>query len=232
MDTLDRKKIVDKVIKLLALSENNSNTPEAIAARDKAADLMAKYEISISKETLEFETFVRGAGEVTFYKYDTILLNSLSKFNNVVYISHKTSQNKGSSIFVGRKSDVKSNDYMIFVVYSQRDKKWKEFRKEYKSKFSEAPNSSVRADWLKGFSFGIAEKLRELSAMKNTKIQEYGLVVVPLYNQILEEYKKTSTLRNSRSRKLSYNVHGYNAGKSTQINRGVESQQTVKAIGN
>jgi hypothetical protein len=236
MEITDRRKIIDKVVKLLALSENNSCTAEAKAAKDKAAELMAKFDISVSEENsdLKFETHKRTITSKAPYKHDKILLNVISRFNGIVYLSQE-GRTKGANIFVGRRCDVESNDYMMFVVLSQRETKWKEFRKEFKAKHKFSPDKSFRANWLNGFSLGVQAKLRELNEYKKIKIQEYeqkhGLVVVSLYDQAMNEYTKTSKIKYSKSRGISYNDAGFNAGKSTQIHKGVKQEQTTKMIG-
>jgi hypothetical protein len=158
-----------------------------------------------------------------------MLYHALSKFNGVVYLSQSSINGKGSNIFVGRRCDIEANDYMMWIVLTQRKAKWKEHRIEYKSKLSASPSSSERASWLNGFSLGVQDKLRELTKFKETKIQEYGIVVVPLYDQALSEYKKDQKIKYSKSRKFSYSQSGFDAGKSTQIHKGVKSEK-VKMI--
>lgn len=224
---MDRKQILDKVIKLLALSENNTYTPEAKAAKEKAAELMAKYDISIMdcKESPVFATKEEFLNRKTAIKYDALLYTTVSVFNGVSYIQ-KQSHFKGSNIFVGREVDLESNEYMIGIIIQQRTAKWKEF-------ISDKPgiSSTIRHKWMKGFCFGLSAKLRELTEIKKKKIQEYGLVPLDLHEQALDDYKKQdSSVKTSSGRTYKYLGSGFAAGKETSIHKGLGEKSKTKLI--
>ncbi len=223
---MDRKTILDKVIKLLALSKNNSNTPEANSAKEKAADLMAKYDISIleCKDAPVFITKKEQLNRKQAIRYDAMLYNVVSQFNGVSYIVEQ-SYAKGKNTFVGREADLISYEYMIRIIIQQRTAKWKEY-------ISDKPGvkSSVRHKWMRGFCLGLSSKLKELTKMKEKKIKEYGLVPMSLHLQALAEYNKDNDTKTTRGKAMSFLASGFEAGKKTHIHKGLSSKSKTKLI--
>lgn len=231
---MDKKTIIDKVVKLLALSENNSNTAEAKSAKDMAAKLMAKHDISIieAKEKPVFNTFNRVLTRLYPIDYDSSLIQVISSFNGVAYLIRRginRGPNKcpGSNIFCGSDSDMEVNDYMLEVVFQQRLSAWKKHNKEHGPGLPE----KYKKRWMFGFMFGIRDKLDELTKMKENKIQEHGLVPVDQSEQALEEYKKNQDVKQTKSRPKSYSKEGYDSGKNAHIHKGLCKQSDTKMIG-
>jgi len=227
---MTRKNVLDKILKLLALSKNNSETHEAKAAKAKAAELMAQYDIKIA-EAEEKPLFTEqevGIKSKTPQKYDVSLRSAIANFNGVALIT-KNSVSGGAYLYVGRSADIEQTLYMSDVIYGQRDMKWKEYLKSL-PKLTVSQRGKERRLWRTGFAFGIREKLQELTEMKNAHINERGLTIVPLNVQALKEFQKNNRLRYSRSRGSSYSDAGFQAGKSTSIHRGVTKQSSIKRL--
>ncbi|RLI66175.1 MAG: hypothetical protein DRO88_02595 [Promethearchaeia archaeon] len=227
---MTRKNVLDKILKLLALSKNNSETHEAKAAKAKAAKLMAQFDIKIA-EAEEKPLFTEqevGIKSKNPQKYDTTLRSSIANFNGVALIMRKL--HSGSAyLYVGRTVDIEQALYMSDIIYRQRDIKWKEYLKSL-PKLTTSQRGKERRLWRAGFALGIREKLKELTEMKNTHIQERGLTIVPLNVQALREFKKNNRLQYSRSRGSSYSDAGFQAGKSTSIHKGVSKQSSIKRL--
>jgi len=231
---MERKQIIDKVVKLMALSENNSNSAEAKAAKNMAAKLMAKHDISVieAKEKPQFGENQRMLARKNHKKEDTILFNCIAEFNGVCLLTHKGNKFfKASYIFVGRAQDIEGSDYMIDVVLQQREYAWKKYLKANKKRLEGTTQGKERGLWMYGFGFGVRAKLEELTRMKNQKVQEYGLVPVSLKDQALAEYQKDHQIKDSKSKITRYNPAGFNSGKDVHIHKGVSKQTSTKQIG-
>lgn len=226
-----KQKILDKVIKLLTLAEGTSFTEESATARNMAAELMARYDIQEADTQTESE-FIEDTKDLTrkkLKKAEVILINSISIFNGVAFIRQEWGV-KGKITFVGKQSDLDCNEYMLDIIRTQRTQMWKNHISRID--LTKSQMKKERELWMKGFSYGIASKLRELRTAKDTKIQEWGLVVVDKYNQALSEYEKENECTTSKSRPSYYSKAGYNSGKDASIHRGVNhSQSNTRQIG-
>jgi hypothetical protein len=222
---LEKQKIIDKVVKLLALSEGTDQGPEAESAKSKAASLMAEYDINImqAKEKPEFSTINEQLTRKAPKKYERILVNTISIFNGVSYIVCTGGGKAGVNTFVGTDNDLSCNEYMIDIVKQQRTHTWKKFLSEYKAQRGSSPSKSDRNKWFMGFSFGISSKLMNLTKMKNDKIQEYGLVPVSASDAALSHYKKDSEVGKIKSKPSVYNREGFTAGKNAHIHKGIDN---------
>lgn len=230
----EKQKIIDKVTKLLALSENNSNTPEAEAARNKAASLMAQYDISIiqAQEKPQFDVLENVLTRIKPIKYDSVLIRIVASFNQVEYlIQHGSYGDRGKNIFIGRQQDIESLNYMLAVLFQQRKVSWKKHLSEFKQIHNRPPKEKEKVAWMMGFAFGIRSKLDNIVEIKEARIEEKGLVPLNLKDQALAEYEKNhGGVRTSKGKPISYSRDGYDAGKAAHINKGVETQNGVKQI--
>jgi len=229
---MDKKKLIDKVVKLLALSENNSETAEAKSAKEMAAKLMAKHDISYieTREKPDFKTFNKVLTRLYPIKYDSTLINVISSFNGVGYFIRRglnRGPNKcpGANIFCGREANIQANDYMLEIVFQQRQSAWKRYLEEYKEKWSLSPKEKDKKEWMFGFMFGVQDKLKSLTKMKDQKVQEYGLVPVDESKQAIDFYTADNDVRKTKSRSIGYNSDGREAGKNVSINKGIKTQK-------
>lgn len=224
---MDRKKVIDKVIKLLALSNNNPNEAEAKSAANMAAELMAKYDIEVmetkEKDREGFETFNRLLKRKKPIPFDVQLINIISRFNGVAYLIQNSYVSVGRYIFVGRKADVEINDYMIDLVMSQRSNAWKKYLKQFRELYGRAPKTGEQANWMKSYASGVYSKLNAIENEKNKKVQEYGLVPVNSADAALKHFTKDRETKTSRSRGHKFVQDGYSAGLSTNINAGLNN---------
>ena len=231
--TPERQKIMDKVIKLLAMAEGTSHAEEADTARNLAAELMAKYDISIMEATKvsSFETVEQELTRLSPIKYDAILINIISRFNGVAYIqSDGWGQFRGKNIFVGTMVDIECNGYMIDILMQQRNYGWKQHLASFKLMTGRKPKDADKNAWFNGFAFGVRAKLVELTALKDSKIVEYGLVPVNKSDLALAEHKKNHNSKTSKGRKTSYNQAGFEAGKNASVHKGIVQDSKTKFI--
>lgn len=227
---MDRKAIIDKVVKLLALSNNNPNQAEAESAKKMATKLMAQYDISVieAKEKPTFENDKRYLKRKNHIPYDTNLINIISYFNGVSLL--RGTGITAYYIYVGRKEDIQTNDYMMDIIFNQRKVEWTKFRKRIKESYGVAPSITEQKSWMDNFALGVDSKLQELTIEKEEQVQEYGLVPVKMADQALADYKKDNKTKEGRKRNIRYNGDGYEAGKNVSINKGIETQSKVHKL--
>lgn len=222
---MDKKKIIDKVIKLMALGSNNPSSAEALSAEAMAAKLMADYDIKASeveKDDKKFFTEERMLGRKKIVGYNAMLYDVVSRFNGVAFLSKESIFGKGKIMFIGRKADIEVNDYMLDIVFSQRKKHWDEYRKKYKSLFGESPREKIRSDWSKNFAWGVGEKLKRITLEKNSIVEERGLVPINNRDQALKEFQEHTEVKTNRGVKGTNTIDGFRAGLSVNINKGVK----------
>jgi len=130
------KKVIDKIVKLMALADNNPNAQEAQSAKEMAGRLMAKYDISIQmlsdNEKAPFEIDPVVLKRKSLRGFDTMLYKIISDFNGVGYIVQNGNKYINAKYyFIGSRSDIEANQYMIDIILRQRSSKWKEYLKLY-----------------------------------------------------------------------------------------------------
>ncbi|MCR3758455.1 DUF2786 domain-containing protein [Clostridium felsineum] len=181
MDT----KIIEKIQKLLSLSES-SNEHEAEVAMLKAQELLAKYKLSI-KEVKEYKSYDSKIQEkvtdVTFTKakWKAQLAKVISE-NFGCYVYYKR-RRINTIVFFGREEDVivcnLVLNYAVDSVYS--------VVKKLKYQYSKNGYSTrgIENDYSLGFIDGLEEKFEE----QKRNNQEWGLVLVK-DKEVVEAHEK------------------------------------------
>ncbi len=227
----ERMKLIDKVIKLLALADGTNHTAEAESAKRMAAELMAKNNLELSDLVQKEGTFTvdrRKHSQNSPARFETMLINVIAKFNNVCLITQDNWRDKMTLSYIGRSCDIEATLYMIDIVLRQRMVAWKKYRKEYETaygiKLTKGPTYTA---WHNGFSVGVRSKLDELAAMSTSKIQEWGLVPVDGSKQALAWYHQHhGETRPGRATKMKVSEAGKNAGKNVSIHKGLDTEKT------
>lgn len=230
--TNDRTKLIDKVVKLLALAEGTNHSAEAETAKRMAVELMAKHNISLA-DAVSPESLTRFVVRLNTNKpptFDFILLGQIAKFNGVALI-----QTHRRYTFVGSQADIEATLYMRDIILRQRKVAYDKWRQDYyhRTGISVVRNQTPRQwlAWHNGFTTGVTHKLHELTQLATQKVQEWGLVPVEPYKVALAHYEEQSgktTVIGKKRRGGS--AAGYEAGKNVNINKGIEAQQGVKKL--
>ena len=231
------KKIIDKIVKLMALSDNNPNEAEALSAKNMAGKLMAEHDIDIQMlsdaEKPEFETEEVTLKRKSLRKFDVMLYNHISRFNEVGYVIQDGNKYcPAKYFFIGSKSAIEANQYMVDIIIKQRNAKWKEHAKNYYVTIK--PKAKQKHDWMKGFAMGIGVKISEMNKARSEVVKKWegekGLVVVSRRKQALAFFEEQNgKLGKSRKGKgVSIDYHGYQAGKETNFYKGIKASDSEK----
>lgn len=213
----DKKQVIDKIKKILALAENNPNENEAVAAAMKAQALMAKFHIEekeLGEEVTEnnidsLECVVNGKSQ----KWRIQLASVLAKnFRCKLFLT------SGNVTFYGYDEDVKICSEVFYSLYKigvkLSDKKKREMRKEY------GTATGVRNTFCLGFVRGIQSELeKQCTAL---------MIVVPKevtdgFDEMVNNGNwktKNSGLRISSDSRI-YN-EGFQSGKEAMRSKAIE----------
>lgn len=199
----NKKQIIEKIKKIMALAENNPNENEAIAAAMKAQRLMAEYHIEekeLGEEITEskidsMECVVSGKTQ----KWKLQLAVMLAKnFRCKIYL------NNNNVVFYGYEEDVKICSEVFYSLYRIGVKLSDKLKRETRQQTGTA--KGIRNTFCVGFVAGIKSELeKQCTAL---------MIVVP--KEVNEEYNKMSTRMNfvnkSTAVKLGADRNVYNKG--------------------
>lgn len=227
---MDKKKIMDKVAKLLALSQGTNHSPEADSARERASDLMAKYDIKAIEQPKPYGEQTQQLKRIKPIKYDSMLIDIVCRFNGVCLVTQEGYGSiKGAFIYVGMEVDIVASRYMVDILTAQRSSAWRSYREEKKGE-GYSLKQKHQIQWYQGYALGVRDKMAELTRLKEAKVQEYGLVPVNHREQALREYKENNNVKEEKQKGVSYNSDGREAGRNAHIHKGVEDKSSVALI--
>ena len=214
--TPERQKLIDQITKLMAVADGTNHSAEADSFREKAAELMAKHNLSYTdmKTQDDYQIVDEKSGRGTLATYETSLLHALADINGVGLLLYGNDYR-----FVGRPSDIEAFRYMKEIVYGQRTLAWRAY---YPVKWGKHPGAKHLNQWKNGFALGVRSKVRQMMKAADTKTQQWGLVPVDPAKMALkwfDENMQKTTEKKSKAGK--YNTDGYKAGASVSLNKGV-----------
>lgn len=226
-----QSKIVEKIQKLLALSES-SNKNEAQTALLKAQELLAKHKLSL-KEVKEYKIFNSAIKEkissVSFTKAKwKARLAGLIADNFGCYCYFKT-RRTNTIAFFGREEDITVCNLVLEYAISSIDSTVKRLR--YKYSRDGYNTSGLENDYALGFINGLREKFEE----QKSKNQEWGLVLVK-DQEVVEAHGnikfkgKLNTSTKFKGFSEAYWVgrkDGKNFSISDRITEGMENDETL-----
>lgn len=213
----EKEKIVEKIRKLLALSESN-NEHEAMLAMENANKLLMKYNLEMSdinqidlNEMVE-DSIISGK---RLMAYKTSLLSSVMKLNNCEVIIHNRVRGEKIVKALGKKHSIQVSVSMYEYLTITMEKL---------SKKEKGINSN---SFRLGFAHAISQKVNEIIKERNKKQNEFDVACTALVIQekalvkkfMKEKYPniRTTTTKSSFADQASY-MAGRTAGQSVSLN--------------
>lgn len=229
--TTDRQKLIDRITKLLALANDPSAAPGEIEnAQTKAAELMAKHNISVGESKIKDEFANHDLEDVDGDdRHDSTLCSAIAKFNDVMLI-HITGGCQGTVLrIVGTRSDIEAYTYMQDVLFRQRTDSYL----QAVIGGAEKRTDKSRREYFMGYAYGVRTLVNKLLAKRDNIITSMALVPVDNRKAAENWYEKNhGKLSNCRSLKpATYSQAGYNAGLNAKLNKGVGTKGALLAIG-
>jgi hypothetical protein len=213
----DKEKIVDKIRKLLALSES-SNEHEAMLAMENANKLLMKHNLEMSdvnevdiNEMIEDD--IMSGGRLMSYK--TSLISSIMRLNNCEIVVHNRTRGQKIVKALGKKHNIQVSISMYEYLVSTMEKIIK------KEKCGNANSFRI------GFAHSINQKVNEIIKERNKKQNEFdeactALVVVE--KELVKKFMKekypnirTTITKSSIVDHASYSA-GRTAGQAVSLN--------------
>lgn len=182
---MDNKKIIDKILKLLALADNNPNREEAESAKAKAAELMAQYNIAQEKlvkdEPIEF--VYRAYVALPTWRYR--LVAAVCQLSGVALVNQSSRKN---FVYVGRQHDIEIALHMVDQIALQIEAYGRVYRKKL-SKRTKNPTEATNA-YREGLVTGVIESLWRLAEDVLAYKRQEGLVPVSETDKRFTEARK------------------------------------------
>ena len=228
----DRQKMIDKVQKLMAMADSTTHPAEADAFRNKAAEIMARFQVDSADLAGKPTYITKEYGDPNPAKSDQHLVNAVAKFNGMFclihscdpdYSSGKLQFNKILQI-IGTYADQVAFEYMMDSVLMQRNTAYCDYA-DGKSAARIRITEKNREEFFLGFAYGVAAKVKDLLAARDSKIQSWGLVPVKGDVAARTWYEQNvGRLGKGKSSKANYEMAGVQAGQAATLNKGVQSR--------
>jgi len=239
---MSRQKVIDQVLKLLAVAESSTHEGEVAAARELAEKLMLKHELAVSELTDEeiiFENHILDTGKIGKIGHRTSMANICAKFNGVYMCVTQGYKDRWSGReqnaryrYFGRQQDIENAVYMYEILQAQAIKASRVKSKEQKNRIGRVFNQVENTSFYMGFNKGLQIKLAELKAVVTNSKNERGLVPVSAFDTLLDAAKLAYTAEHDVKdpRKSSRRVNfaamdaGKEAGQRASITKGIKSE--------
>ena len=236
---MPRKKVIDQVLKLLALAESSTHAGEVNSARQKAEELLLRNEITLGELTSPEDKFAiseHDSGYARAGKYRIRLADMVARFNGTYLIYRQETTTR--YILYGRPSDVANTIYMYSILVEQMQRARKRAAIELRQSHGRAMASAESNGFYSGFCNGVQDKLTSLTRIVEDRRQEAGLVPLSVYVQ-LRNAAEAAYLRDNKVGKSGWRGslidrehfdHGYRHGSQASIHRGVEAVKNGKRL--
>jgi hypothetical protein len=226
----DNSRIIDRVRKILALSESD-NEHEAAIASVKAREMLAKYNLSMSDIVFEPESIKATRIEVKARKnlesWMWELLNIVTKSCDCEYFHHSG----GKIFFVGVGADHQVASYMFSYLYRTLLKLSLEYTKSHPDYFfiSASTQKLIRKSFILGALETISTRLEE--SEQNCPVTENALV--PVKNSAIEKEMPDNIKKvSSRTQSIDLRCYrdGIREGNNILLNKPVESDNGQREL--
>ncbi|WP_001058160.1 DUF2786 domain-containing protein [Leptospira interrogans] len=206
----DRKSILDKINKLLALSAS-PNANEAKRAAEQASNLIRKYNVEATElERGSIVEYSLPTGKKRFRYWQRFLISAIAESNFCQIILHR-SYLGAFFIILGRDVNVKATQLMF------------EYLSEIAFRLTPKQNQT---NFLEGFSYGIATRLHEVS--ENWGIGEKrSLVRIKNEDQIaIEKFQEENykNLEKSNNKYFDSQNNAFQSGFDSSLNVSLSRQ--------
>lgn len=225
--------IAQRIQALLAKTIDNGCTEaEAMAAAEKAAQLMAKHRLTHDDIELKAEK-IEQVREETKRKRPHPATSCCPAI--CVYTGVMAWKEKADPIFFGLANDVMFARYLFRLCVSAIDSGLKEFKKTAAYK-----EDTSKHDATKSFAYGMAKSmattLRAMAAAEHPTLKtSSGTALVPMRNALVNDAFRKLGLRLKSAGKINLNANGaYEAGQAAgarvQFSRPINDGGGVRAI--
>lgn len=227
---VNKEQLLKKIRALHAkTTENGCSEAEALAAAEKAAELLDHYGFAhsdlLEKEDLHEATYTDVNGQQEFLRN---LGPAIAEYCDVKFFLRGRATDV-KLVFFGRESDLETAKYLMSVFKYAFKREWNVYWVNYDRTGEKSEWYHVNKSFRDGMSRRLSERLHEMKAARNKHVDQEthktGQELVELKNALVDNaFAEKYKLKKSRQRyyKLDKNfTAGYKAGDNVSINAAV-----------
>ena len=228
MQGKDKKSIIEKLKKVLALAAGEAGTPEGELAAKKANDLMTKHAIKMVEISDESETIGKLRLEIGHSTWKRRLLHSVAGYCNCSnYYTAASSQ----GALVGYGADVEVAEYLFGIISDETLRKSKAYTRRLKW-CDKGQKRKAGNDFRLSAVEGFKDKLKALKDNAATLDQTGTAIMVNRKAEVRDWVKANLKLYSGRTSTSSeYNSAGYKCGQNATLHTGISGGTTAKIGG-
>lgn len=234
-------KTIEKLRKLLALTESN-NEHEALAAARRLHSLLAKHNMSMTDLERNEDNVGQESLTTVTRPWKSLVAQSIARlYFCEFYMSRMRNTNKAMHIFVGTEANRMFAMHIFQMVVGTVER---ESRRESKKLYGKENSTFVNSFWT-GAQIRIAERCNELiRSAKEGSLQDEDGSLLPVMLSTYEQSSKLVTnwiadnvagLKTKPTRTKAEDGAGYAAGQSTgdkvQLSRALQGKNSTKLLG-
>lgn len=230
MSNEERRKMIDRIVHLMAVADSATFDGEAEAAKAMAAKLMAKYQIDtqeLIKDVQPEYTVEEQSTIINPQIHERMLQNAIAMFCGVLFLVVKKASGDKYIRLVGTKELIDDFYYMLDLVKSQQTHALNMLRGNLS--IIERPFTSVeKRAFFNGYAIGVNNKVWDMKHAANKQFEEWGLVPIDQLKAASDWYEdhRGQALTTAKSRALKCSDSGLAAGRKVSLNKGVSFQGT------
>ncbi len=234
------KTIIDKIQKLLALSES-PNQHEAEAAAQKAQEILSKYNLTIDAVALEVNNadvidkdHFEFTGSMKKWRYE--LMRRVVKSVDCDAVYHSVNNTITAATIYGLDQNVQCAiyiyKYLENTINKLRKTYVKQYNKDHKTWTGDSLNLNQRYHIEKSYTLGIVKSISLELAQQKTNTPATPGALVPVIGALIEQKKNDDfqNLRTIRNKKTTLYTTAYNQGKKDgddiPIHKGIASDDS------
>lgn len=232
-----KKKMIEKVKKLLSLSDS-PNEHEAILAARRAKDILDKYNLTMTEiDTPEINENVYDTGSIQIKNWLAFLANGVAKnFNSQIYMVkgiRKTNWNRNGKnaklVFVGSELDLEIVNYVFGYLKKTVETMTDNYLKSLPNR-TNINKKTLKNSYVLGLVSEINKKITEFAKKDDVSDEmsasgKTGKELIIIKKDAIGEFLKDKNLKSKKRNTSKVNGEAYNKGgadgKNVSINRGV-----------
>ena len=235
---MDRNIIIKRIAALLSkTTENGATEAEALAAAQKAGELLDKYDLTLSEIEVRDETCIQASVVVGNRKAHEVqyVAVAVGRYTDCKIWLHNSYQKEIR--FFGLRQDVEIAVYLTNLLKTALDSEWSLFRRSPAYQQSARHGRTQRAAFMRGMAGRITDRLNQMkNEREQTKQTNTGTSLIIVKNQVVNEQfaKLNMKLRENTTRSHIRDYQAYSAGQAAgnrvSINPGVGAGSAVRKI--
>lgn len=218
--------IMNRIRKLQATaSHENTTENEAKIAAQKAAKLMAEYNLTLADISLEEEDMVMGHQSVG-HKQTHMVINCVAAIAE--FTDTRVWKSRTTVVYFGLEPDVAIAKYLTSVIHSALETEWGLYKKTETYKENKKHGKSLRTSFMIGMCCRLNERMRQIKRAEQPIQHNTGTALVVVKKAAVDEAFKDLGVNLKKGVKRTYSTDqraqqaGYQAGENVSLNKAIQ----------